>query len=249
MEALPLCEDREGIGSPAGVDFVTQDRVMHGGHVDADLMGPAGLEDTFHVRVVPEAFQDAYVRHSGLPGGVHGHLLAVLRVPADRAVDRELLLPDPVMDDRQVLPADAVFLELRRDGGVGRVVLADDERACRVAVDAVHDAGPQDAVDPGQGAGPGLRIQAVMHDGVHERAVPVARRGVNDHALGLIYDEDVVVLIEDVERDIFGRDVRQDALRKADRDQVALLHLVRGLCGLPAAQDVLILDQVLEIAA
>ena len=127
MKALPLCETGKWIGPPAGVDFVSQDRMMNGSHVDADLVSTAGLQDTFHVCEVLKALQNAHVRHGRLSGRRDGHFLPVFQVPADRPVDRELFFPDPVVDDGEILSSDAVFTELLRDGGVGSVVLADDE--------------------------------------------------------------------------------------------------------------------------
>ena len=49
------------------VDLVAQKRMTDRGHVDADLVGPAGLQDAFHIGRIPEAFQDAVMCHCSLP--------------------------------------------------------------------------------------------------------------------------------------------------------------------------------------
>ena len=39
---------------------------------------------------------------------------------------------------------------------------------------------------------------------IDERSRRIARRGMNDHSLGLVHDDEIVVLVNNVERNIFG---------------------------------------------
>ena len=69
------------------------------------------------------------------------------------------------------------------------------------------------------------------HERVHERAVRVPRRGVDDHAARLVDHDDVRVLIDDVERDVLGRERdfrglgQLDAVGFARGGLAVLLHL------------------------
>ena len=49
MKTLPL--RLEAAFSGACIDFVSEQRMVDIGHVDADLMGPAGLQPALHIRV------------------------------------------------------------------------------------------------------------------------------------------------------------------------------------------------------
>ena len=76
-------------------------------------------------------------------------------------------------------------------------------------------------------ANAGERVAAVVQQGVHERAVRVAGRGVDDHAARFVDDDDVAVLIHHVERYVLGCELR--LLRfvgEHDRYDVALPRAV-----------------------
>ena len=85
-------------------------------------------------------------------------------------------------------------LELRLEVAERGVVLCDDDQAGGFLVEAVDDAGAQLAADT-------FDVRAVVEHGVDERVLGVAGRGMDDHAGRLVYDDDVVVFIDDDERD------------------------------------------------
>src|SRR5262245_63542347 len=74
----------------AAVDLVAQERVSDRGEVDADLVRAPGLEaageETCDRRAVAAAIalEQLPMRHRGAAGRAHGHLLARVRVAADR---------------------------------------------------------------------------------------------------------------------------------------------------------------------
>jgi len=93
--------------------------------------------------------------------------------------------------------------KLGGEGLVGDVGFGDDETARGVFVEAVDDAGPLDTADAGELA------LAVMEEGVDECAVGVSRGWVDDHAVRLMEDKEVLVFENNVERDVLrGGDVR-----------------------------------------
>ena len=89
----------------------------------------------------------------------------------------------------------AVIGELGGEVLMGEIRLRDDHQPGRTLVEPVHDARPNDAADPGE---PGT---AMGDEGIDERARLVAGGRVNDEASGLVEDDEILVLVDDVERD------------------------------------------------
>ena len=85
---------------------------------------------------------------------------------------------------------DAVIPKLEGERLVRGVALGHHHHARGARVEAVHDAGPQQAPDPRE-------VAAVVEQGVHERAASVARRRVYDQARRLVEHEQRGVLVED----------------------------------------------------
>ena len=73
----------------------------------------------------------------------------------------------------------------------------DHQQAARVAVEAVDDPRPLDAGDPTPG-----RAVAVGQQRVDQRAAGMARRRMDDQPGRLVDDQQVVVLVDDAERDL-----------------------------------------------
>ncbi len=68
-----------------------------------------------------------------------------------------------------------------------------------ILVEPVHDAGPPLAADAGE------TVAAMRNQGIDQGAGPMAGGGMNDKFAGFIDVDDVVVLIDDIERDRLGR--------------------------------------------
>ena len=79
--------------------------------------------------------------------------------------------------------------------GVGQIVLRRDEAAAGFLVEPVDDAGSQFAADAAE-------ILAVMQQRVDQRAIGVARGGMDDKAGGFVDHDEMLVLEQDIERDV-----------------------------------------------
>ena len=84
--------------------------------------------------------------------------------------------------------------------GVRPFVFRDDEDPRRILVDAVYESGPHVAVLEQR------QVFEVVGQRVDQRARIVAVTRVYDHSGGFVDDDQVVVLVADVERNVFGND-------------------------------------------
>ena len=73
----------------------------------------------------------------------------------------------------------------------------------------------QHSVDTGQ------MIPTVIHDGVDQCVGIMSVRGMYDEAFGLVYDQNIIVLIQNVQRDILGFDFQRSGGWQMDTDLVA----------------------------
>ena len=86
--------------------------------------------------------------------------------------------------------------KLLRQPRMNRIRLGRHQQAGGVLVQPVHDPRPLDAADPGQAAA------AMVQQGIDQRAPLVARRGVHHHSGRFVDDNQMLILMDDIERDI-----------------------------------------------
>lgn len=187
---------RRAVARGRAVDRIARDGAADRGEVDADLVRPPRVQAQAQQRRGAEVLRDLVVGPRGLAAARdERHLLAVSRASADRAFERPARRLGDAARERQIRLADGAGLERglqRRERGVR---LGDREEPRRVAVEAVDDSRAALAAD-GEDAG------AAGQERVHERAVRMARGGVDDEAGGFVHDEHRVVLENDRERNV-----------------------------------------------
>jgi len=106
---------------------------------------------------------------------------------------------------------------------VGAVVLRRHQQSSRILVEPVHDARALDAADPGQ-------ARAAMGDQrIHQRTGLVARGRMHHEAAGLVDDDDIVILVDDIERDILRPRLGRDGLGDVDCDRIAGGDMISGV--------------------
>ena len=202
------------------------------GHVDADLVRASRLEPAADVGIARIAGDDLPMRDRLASTGDHRHALAVGRVARDGRVHRAAVLAQSAHNDALVGARERVVGEL-----CGEVLVR------RVAVDAVDDARAQRAADARE------RSRAMVQQRVDERAVRVPRRGVDDHAAGLVDHDHVRVLVHHVERNVLRHDL--DRLRFGQRhgDVLAARELIAFADGSPVHRDLAALDEPRRLRA
>ena len=110
--------------------------------------------------------------------------------------------------------------------GVGALVFGYDQNAGCILVDAVDQSGPHVAALEKR------QVLQMIGQGVDQRPRIVAVAGMDDHAGGLVDDNQVVVFIQNVERNVFGNDFQfAERIGHDDLNPVRGLHLVTRLDG------------------
>ena len=202
---------------------VARHGMLNGRHVDTDLMGAARLEAAFQQGEAAEALQHLIagvgILGVGLAGRVDRHLLAVGLGAAQICLHEALVLRKTAVDDGLIGAFHAVDRHLLGQADVGGVIFRHHQQAAGVLVDAVDDAGAYLTADAREAA------LAVPEQGVHQRAVRIARGRVDDHALGLVHHQKVVVLVHDVQRDVLRHSLDRLCVRNFQQDGVPRLEL------------------------
>ena len=103
------------------------------------------------------------------------------------------------------------------------VILGCDQETRRVLVEPVHDARAAHATNAGQAR------TAMGDQGVDQRSCRVSRSRVHHKARGLVDDDDVLVLVDDLKRDRLAPGFGFDRLRQVDYDRLARRDMISGV--------------------
>ncbi len=179
------------------VQRVSRDRVADAREMHADLVRPAGTDSDLQVRVSLEPFED------GPPGPSRStvtsscrHAYSPDRVSLDGCFDPSRVCPGDTLDEREVGFRHLTRSELRRERLMRCVVARDHNNAAGFAVETMDDAGPVIAADIRE-------LAEAMQKRVHQRSRVLSRAGVHRHPCGFIHRDQIVIDIEDVERQVF----------------------------------------------
>ena len=187
----------------------------------ADLVGAAGFGTALEEREVSRRFQHAPcgLGLAGPGAAADGHALAVHGVAGDGAVHGTGRGAGAAADHGEVSFFRGALGELPGERGVGGIVFRDQDATAGVLVETVDDSRSQGVAARGDEA-------AVVEDGVDQRALPVTRGGMDNEAGRLVQAEQVVVLVEDVERDVLGHGLhrRRRGRGRHGLDAVARSH-------------------------
>ena len=126
---------------------------------------------------------------------------------------------------------------------MGKVVFGNRQKPGGVLIDAVDDAGAQLTVDAGQ------VIPQRVQQAVHQRVIGMARRRVHYQPLGLVDDQQIIVLVDDIQRHFLGRDVHSLRLGNLVGNGIANIQFVVFLTGLSVAGNQPFLNELLGGAA
>jgi hypothetical protein len=224
----------------AAIDRIADQGVAEMRHMDPDLVRAPGLQPAGDQRrPAPERLFQPQPRHGGFAARHHGHALAVGPVPADGGLDPQGaagLEGDPgapgkprvaaighAMADGGIAAVDLMGGELRGQAAMRDIGPGHDQQPRSVLVDPMHDA------RPGRAAHPRQNPAGVMQKRIDKRARPGAGGGMDDHAGGLVDDDQIGILMHHLERQGLGRGDRRGSGRQRDRPDLARRRRRRGI--------------------
>jgi hypothetical protein len=234
QRGLAFGPEMAGLGlEMRAIDAVAQQGMADMGQVHPDLMGAPGLELAGELRrdrlavAADEGFLNLPVGDGLAAALAHRHFLPRIGMPVDRGIDAAALPVRQVPYEGDVAAPHragaAVVGELLGQRFVGLVVLGRHHQPGGILVEPVHDARAPDAADPG-------KADAAMGDQrVDQRAGLVAGGRMHDEALGLVDDDDVVILMDNIQRDRFAGGLGGDGLRHVDCDRIAGTDMISGV--------------------
>lgn len=186
------------------IERIAEERMANMGEMDADLMGSPRLERAgYEARLVSIALDEPVVgaRMPSAAGRDNSDFLTVGGVPGERGINRARGPLRSPPHEGEVLALEqerlAVVSKKRREALMRGIRFRNHEEARRILIESVHNAGPPHAPDARK-ARPAMGNQRI-----YERALLMASTRMNHEPGGLIDDEKMLILIDDIERDIF----------------------------------------------
>ena len=128
--------------------------------------------------------------------GAHCHLFAVPKTASDGQVDDTFLLLDLSVDHRFIKAVYRVLLNLAAESKIAFVILCTDQQTAGILVDAMNDSLTFDSIAACQFS------TAVVQQRIDQRSLAVAGSGMNHHVLGFIHHQQVLVLIDNLQRNL-----------------------------------------------
>jgi len=233
-----------GVGLVRGaVECISDDWISLGGKVHAKLMGAAGVQARGNQSKSGHAHLDGPVSARGAAiAAAGGHASAATKVAGHGKFDASSVAFYISVKKRDVGLLDFAFGKLLDELQVSLIGERHDQRAGGAFVEAVDDAGAQRAAD--------VRKLSQAPEFIEERggegASGLTGAGVHDHAGGLIDYDDLIVLIEDGEREVFGLKDGFECFRDVDGDGFARHYAVGGFSWSAFHQDTAFVHQLLD---
>ena len=193
--------------------------------MDADLVGAPRHEAAVEHGDIAEALDD-FVKSDGFLAvvaiGEDVHLFAVAQVPADVAGDGAFIGFEITPHQRGVIAFDGAGVELFGKVHHGEFFFGNNHQAGGVFVDAVDKAGAHSG-----GTG---KVFEMIEESVDECACEITDSGMDDQPGLLVKDEEMVIFIYNIERNVFR--LSPEIFRRYiedDGDDIARAHFVIGL--------------------
>ena len=203
---------RSGQGVNTAIDGIAGDGAACGGSVNADLMGTAGMETEFKQAGAGPGAQDFPIGFCRTTSATDRHPLAGDGVTADGPIPRACVSAGPAEDESEIGFFRFPVTELSAEFAVGGIIFGGDENAGGFAIETVNDPGTIG------GASGGELAFTMVKKGGREGSGGATCTRVDVHAGGLVDDEDVVVLMENVEGEILGGHIAWSGSGNADGD-------------------------------
>ena len=193
-------------------------------HMDPDLVRAAGFQPTFHIGIATETLQYFHMG-DGLFACrrlYHSHSFPISRIPSDITLNCQSILWNDTITNSLITAYDSMRTELFGDRTVCGIIFTHDDGTSCILIDPVYDSGTKNSVDSAQ------RAMAMVENSIDEGAIRMAGRRMNDHVFGLIHDKDIVVLIQNVKRNILRDRYGKNLIWNSQMNAVIFTNAVTG---------------------
>ena len=208
-----------------------------------NLMRAACTQPAAHQRILAKALQHLILRH-GIAAALldHRHLLAVILIAGNLRFNHAAVRLDIATHHGQIGTLRRLRLNLLRQRHMRRIILRANHNAAGVLIQTMHNARTDNTVDARQ-------ILAMIQQRIHQRAAVIAGSRMHHHAARLIDNHDVIILIDDIQRNILRLHIQRLRLRQRHGNLLAQLQLIIRLENLSATHSTSLVQQLLHIRA
>lgn len=228
------------------IESVSNNRMAESGEMNANLMRASSVEIRFQKSVTGQAHADAPVGARGAAfATASGHADAAMQIAGDSQLDTACIVFQPAVEKGDVGLADLAITKLIGERAMDFVISRHQKRAGCFAVEAMHNSRTQFPADRRKFA---TRAEFVQQ-GVDYGAGFHSRARMNDHARGLVDDDEVFIRIEDFERDGLRLRVHGRRRRNFDGDCIASLDAMGALGWRAIHARVTVVEQGLDARA
>ena len=172
---------------------------------------------------------------------VDRHFFPVNWVTANRAFHSTFIFLKITCYNSPVTPLDGMRFQLLGQITVSRVILAYKKSSCSVLINTVDDSRAHNAVNTGQIA------LTVVHNSIYQSSAGVAVCRMDYHSFGLIYHQYIIIFVQNVQRDIFRKNIRFSQIRQGCLNQIPCLYFVVCFYCFPIDGNTLFFQKLLKI--
>jgi len=231
-----LAFERDPRRRPAPIDRVTHEWVSEMLEVDANLVRAAGFEPAFDKRCPRQSFDDPVARARLTPPPGDRHTRARPHVAPNRQVDQPACARF-AMHDRKINTVHGARGKLAREAGLRLERLGDDQKPARIAIQAMHNA---------RARHPGKR-RRVREQRIEQRASVHTRPRVNNQTGGLVENDQIIVLVDDLQWNALGLGRRRAGQGgRGEADRLSAGHRMTWRRRTPIKRDVAVAQPRLE---
>ena len=243
VQRLPF--QSPGIATTA-VERVSDQRVAQPCHMNPNLVSSTRMN--LHVdmgKALPyfgKGLDHLIFRDRRLAARMYGHSLAVHLMAGDGLLDATSLCQGHPVDQSLIEFADLTLLKLQRQTQMSGIRLGHHHDPGRVLVEPVYDAGLLNAANAG-------KVLAVGQQGIDQSTLAMRAGRMNHQAFVLIEHQQVGILIENLQWDLFSLGLGRLQGRYLDEDLLARLESRGGLARATVEQDASAADPILDEGA
>ena len=152
--------------------------------------------------------------HSCLSIWYNCHFFPVFGISADIPLNPAGIFRHIPYNDPSVNTSDRMSFDLFRNIHMSFVILTNNKRACCVFIDSVNNARTYYTVNTGKA------VSAMIHYSIDQGMTVMPGTWMDYHAFGFIDNQNILILIQNIQRDIFRKNIYRFRFRNGHSNQI-----------------------------